>query len=332
MELPIIGITLGDVAGIGPEIILKALSLPDVYNFCRPLVIGNLSIVEAAQKSLGLSLKLAPVNESLDQATFRPGQISIWDFPQLNLPQITPGQPNKYTGEAAYQYINTAVELAKNSKIAAITTAPISKQALHQAGYNYPGHTELLAELTHTHDYAMMLVGGGLRVVLVTTHLPLSHVASQLTADKILRIIHLLHRCLPQWGVQKPRIAVAALNPHAGEGGVLGKEEQEHIQPAVEQAQKSGIAVWGALSADSLFYRALAGEFDAVLVMYHDQGLIPLKMSAPREAVNITLGLPIIRTSVGHGCAWDIAGKGLADPASLLAALKLASQLKLTAG
>ncbi len=329
MELPIIGITLGDGAGIGPEIILKALSLPWVYDFCRPLVVGNLSLLEDTQKSLGLSLKLQPVNDSLARAVFKPGQIAVWDFPRLKLSQIIPGKPDKYTGEAAYRYIKTAVELALNAEIAAIATAPISKQALQQAGYNYPGHTELLGELTRTRDYAMMLVGGDLRVVLVTTHLPFSQVSSRISADRVLRIIKLVDCCLPQWGVLHPRIAVAALNPHAGEGGLLGEEEQAHIQPAVTQAQKSGIAVYGPLPADSLFYRAIDGEFDAVLAMYHDQGLIPLKMRAPREAVNITLGLPIIRTSVGHGCAWDIAGKGLADPASLVAALKLASRPRL---
>jgi 4-hydroxythreonine-4-phosphate dehydrogenase len=329
MGLPIIGITLGDVAGIGPEIILKALSSLEVYDFCRPLVVGNLSTLEAVRKSLGLSLKFQAVNEELAKAVFKPGQIAVWDFTRLKLPQITPGKPDKHTGEAAYQYIKAAVALAQAAEIAAITTAPISKCALQKAGYNYPGHTELLAELTHSRDYAMMLVGGGLRVVLVTTHVPLSQVPSRISADKVLRIIRLVHRSLPQWGVPTPRIAVAAMNPHAGEEGLLGGEEQEHIQPAVTQAQESGIAVWGPLPADSLFYRAIGGEFDVVVAMYHDQGLIPLKLRAPREAVNITLGLPILRTSVGHGCAWDIAGKGMADPASLLAALKLAGQLRL---
>jgi 4-hydroxythreonine-4-phosphate dehydrogenase len=218
------------------------------------------------------------------------------------------------------------VALATSGQIAAITTAPISKQAINQAGYNYPGHTELLAELTKAKDYAMMLVGGKLRVVLVTIHCALSQVPARINKTQVLRVIRLVHHCLPRWGVSRPRIAVAGLNPHAGEDGLLGREEQEQIRPAVKEAKKLGIAVRGPLPADSLFYRALEDEFDVVVAMYHDQGLIPLKMTAPRQAVNVSLGLPIVRTSVGHGCAWDIAGKGVADPASLIAALKLASQ------
>lgn len=323
---PIIGITLGDGAGIGPEIIIKALSSPEVYDFCCPLVVGNLSTLEYTRKSLGVSLILEAVNGRLAETAFKPGRIAVWDFPELDMSRVKPGYPDKYTGEAAFQYITTAVGLAMNGQIAAITTAPISKQAIQQAGHNYPGHTELLAELTHTADYAMMLVGGNLRVVLVTTHLALSRVSSRINKACVLKIIKLVHRSLPDWGISKPRIAVAALNPHAGEEGLLGGEEQQYICPAVQEAGESGIAVWGPLPADSLFYRAIEGEFDVVVAMYHDQGLIPLKLAAPRQAVNITLGLPIVRTSVGHGCAWDIAGKGVADPGSLIAALKLASK------
>jgi 4-hydroxythreonine-4-phosphate dehydrogenase len=326
MEQPIIGITLGDGAGIGPEILLKALSAPEVYNFCRPLVIGNRSLLANTQNNLGLSLELEAVHEKLSQASFQPGKVAVWDFPQLDMSGIKPGQPNKLTGEASVQYIKTAAGLVKGGEIAAITTLPISKQAIYQAGYDYPGHTELLAELTQTNDYAMMLVGGKLRVVLVTTHCAISQVSGKINKPKVLRIIRLVHRCLPCWGVTEPRIAVAALNPHAGEGGLMGKQELEHLQPAVKEARESGIAVWGPLPADSLFYRILEGEFDVAVVMYHDQGLIPLKMLAFRQAVNVTLGLPIVRTSVGHGCAYDIAGKGVADPASLIAALKLASR------
>ncbi len=326
MEKPIIGITLGDVAGIGPEIIIKALSSPEVYELCSPLVVGNLSVLKDTQRSLGTSLTLEAVNERLAEAAFEPGRIAVWDFPGLDVSGVEPGRPDERTGEAAFQYIKTAVELATNGQIAGITTAPISKQALQQAGHNYPGHTELLAELTHTDDYAMMLVGGDLRVVLVTTHLALSQVTSRINKANVLKIIKLVNRSLPYWGISKPRIAVAALNPHAGEEGLLGREEQEHICPAVQEAGESGIDVRGPLPADSLFYRVLEGEFDVVVAMYHDQGLIPLKLNAPRQAVNITLGLPVVRTSVGHGCAWDIAGKGIADAGSLIAALKLASQ------
>jgi 4-hydroxythreonine-4-phosphate dehydrogenase len=326
MTLPVIGITLGDGAGIGPEIVLKALSNPEIYRCCNPLVVGNLSLLSYTQKNLGLSLKLETVNDRLAQTTFQPGRIAIWDFPQLDPAGIKPGLPNKLTGEASIRYIKTAVELIHQGQLDAITTLPISKFAIAQAGYNYPGHTELLAELTQAIDYAMMLTGDKLRVVLVTTHCALNQVAKKINKAEILRVICLAYRCLPHWGVPTPRIAVAALNPHAGEEGLLGNEEQEHIRPAVEEAESLGINVRGPLPADSLFYRVIQGEFDVVIAMYHDQGLIPLKMIAFKQVVNVTLGLPLIRTSVGHGCAWDIAGKGIAAPDSLIAAVELASR------
>ena len=320
---PIIAITLGDAAGIGPEIILKALAQPEIYRFCRPLVIGHKEMLSQTQTVLGLNIVL---KTATDASQIQPGEPAVWDFTDIPPPDVRPGNPDAATGGAAAAYIRKAVELALQKQVAAMVTAPISKYALHQAGYPYPGHTELLAELTQTKEYAMMLVGGPLRVILVTTHCALKDVPARLSRPKLLEIIRLTHKYLPGWGVKNPRIAVAALNPHAGESGILGGEERDILAPAIRQAQAQGIQVSGPWPADSLFYRAAQGEFNAVVCMYHDQGLIPLKLLAFRQAVNITLGLPILRTSVGHGCAFDIAGKGQADPQSLIQAIKLAAQ------
>ncbi len=320
---PIIAITMGDAAGIGPEIIVKALVGKEVYAYCRPLVIGHKTMLDREQATLGLSLDLATV---ADLSQIQPGKPAVWDFPDIPPPLVRPGQPDAATGRAAVAYIKKAVQLALQKQVSAITTAPISKYAMHQAGYNYPGHTELLAELTQTEEYAMMLTGNPLRVILVTTHCALKDVPARLSQSQILKTIRIAHKYLPQWGVKHPRIAVAALNPHGGESGILGREEQEIIEPAIRQAQAENIQVSGPHPADTLFHRAAHGEFDATVVMYHDQGLIPLKLLAFRQAVNITLGLPILRTSVGHGCAFDIAGRSQADPQSLIQAVKLASQ------
>ena len=320
---PTIAITMGDAAGIGPEIIVKALAGKEIYDYCRPLVIGHKAALDREQAALGLNLDLVTV---ADLSQIQPGKPAIWDFPDIPPPLVHPGQPDAATGRAAAAYIQTAVQLALGKRVSAITTAPISKYALHQAGYNYPGHTEFLAELTQTEEYAMMLTGGPLRVILVTTHCALKDVPAKLNQSLILKTIRITHKYLPQWGVKHPRIAVAALNPHGGESGILGREEQELIEPAVRQAQAENIQVSGPYPADTLFHRAANGEFDAAVVMYHDQGLIPLKLLAFRQAVNITLGLPILRTSVGHGCAFDIAGRSQADPESLIQAIRLASE------
>ncbi len=228
---------------------------------------------------------------------------------------------------AAVDYIKKAVSLAREGEIDAIVTAPINKEGLNKAGFKFSGHTELLAHLTKTENYAMMLVGGPLRVVLVTTHLPLSKVSLSLSRKKIYQTIRLTWNNMKYFGVKKPRIGVAGLNPHAGEEGLFGKEEKKFIIPAVKKAKKKGIRVEGPISPDTIFHRALKGEFDCVVCMYHDQGLIPLKMFAFDRGVNVTLGLPIIRTSVDHGTAYEIAGRGMANPQSLIEAIKLATRL-----
>jgi len=322
MQPPLIGITMGDAAGIGPEIILKALSLPQTYELCRPLVFGDPDFLRKQAHKFNLEVKFVPTENPLDLPSGRAG---IWPVLAPPLDSIQPGTPSAITGQAAVACIRQAVELALQGVIQAVTTAPISKQAIQQAGWAYPGHTELLAQLTGAKDYAMLLAGGGLRVVLLTIHRPLREIFVRIESGAILHILGLIQRSLPALGIERPRIAVAGLNPHAGEGGVLGDEEERIIRPAVEAACAEGIEVFGPYPPDSLFLRAAQGEFDVVLAMYHDQGAIPLKLLAGRAAVNVTLGLPVLRTSVGHGCAFDIAGQGVADPRSLIEALKVAS-------
>lgn len=323
---PIIGITMGDPVGIGPEIILLALCKPSIYNICRPLVIGDLGILDTVKKCVSSRLKIAPVNDP-DQGRYDIGTVDV-----LNLSEIAPhkaswGRPTVETGTAMIHYIKTASDLAASGRIAAMVTCPINKTAMHSAGFHYNGHTELLAERTGSKNFAMMLAGNRLRVVLVTIHVPLREVPSILSTQKVLQTIELTWQSLNErFGLKTPRIAVAGLNPHAGEDGLFGDEEQDLIIPAIHKARNQGVDVTGALPPDTVFYHAANGRFDAVVCMYHDQGLIPFKLLHFADGVNITLGLPIIRTSVDHGTAYDIAGTGTADPGSLIAAITMAAQ------
>ncbi|MBU4310490.1 4-hydroxythreonine-4-phosphate dehydrogenase PdxA [bacterium] len=323
---PIIGITMGDAAGIGPEIIVKALSKKEVYRISSPLVIGDGKVMSSELIVRSSELKINSISR-IGEAKFKFGTIDLVDLKNIKMGRLKIGTVNKMAAKAAVGYIKKAVSLARKGEINAIVTAPINKEGLKKAGFEFPGHTELLAHLTKTKNYAMMLVGGPLRVVLVTTHLPLSKVSSSLSKEKIYQTIRLTWDNMKYFGTKKPRIGVAGLNPHAGEEGLFGKEEKEFIIPAVEEAKKKGIRVEGPISPDTVFYRALQGEFDCVICMYHDQGLIPLKMLAFDKGVNITLGLPIIRTSVDHGTAYEIAGKGVANPQSLIEAIGLAAKL-----
>lgn len=327
-KLPIIGITMGDPSGVGPEIIIKALSDPGVYSLCRPVVFGDPLV-------LSLYLKDAPnmpisINEvaDIEKAEGVPGQLDVVPLSRLRPDDALPGRPSREGGRAMAEYIVAAVEMAKKGQISAMVTCPISKTLLNEAGYNFEGHTQLIAHLTGATDYVMMLAGERLRVTLVTIHCALRDVPRKINKENILRTIRVTHRALKDdFGIADPRIAVAALNPHAGESGMFGTEEEEIILPAVRLAGKEGINVLGPLPADSLYFKAASGEFDAVVNMYHDQGLIPLKMLHFSDGVNVTLGLPIVRTSVDHGTAYDIAGKGVADPASLKAAIGMAAEM-----
>ncbi len=326
---------MGDPAGVGPEVIVKALSLPGLYRRLRPLVLGDPAVLSRTIKKLKSPLKLQPLSASeikaLPRLSSSPGKIPLLALSNLDPKKVSPGRPGRSSGEVVVKYLKEAVALARKGKIAAVVTAPISKEAMNRAGYRYPGHTELLAELTNTKSYAMMLAGRSLRVVLATIHCPLEEVPKRLSRKGIVKTIELAARSLREFfGIARPRIGVAALNPHAGEAGLMGAEELKVIGPAVRQARQKGIDASGPLPADSLFYFALKGLYDAVVCMYHDQGLIPLKLLHFTDAVNVTLGLPIIRTSVDHGTAYGIAGKGIADPASMIAALKLAAQMAKT--
>ena len=326
-EVPRIAITMGDPTGIGPEIIVKVLSLRGTLPFCRPIVLGDRRIVERAISLLNAPIKVHEM-ETADEQHYRHGLLNLVSLSAIPLEEARYGAPTASCGRAMVAYVEQAVKLVLQGSIDAITTAPISKKALSDAGYPYPGHTELLAKLTGTSQYAMMLAGEKLKVVPVTIHCALSDVFRLLTEEKILTAIRITHRALQHYfSLQHPRIAVAALNPHAGEGGLFGREEEKVIIPALEQATALGIGVAGPLPPDTLFYHAAGGRYDAVVSMYHDQALIPLKLLHFEDAVNVTLGLPIIRTSVDHGTAYDIAGTGTANPASLFNALKLAAMM-----
>ena len=324
---PRIGITMGDPVGIGAEVIAKALGEESVWQICRPLVLGDAGIMRKALGLVDSPLSLHAVR-AVESISIEEKSVCLMEVSALGADRFAYGKPNRDTGKAMVSYIREAVHLALEEKIAAVVTCPINKGAMALAGCAYPGHTELLAEMTKTAEYAMMLAGEKLKVVLVTIHIPLKDVPDRLTSAKILSAIRLSNTSLKQFfGKRKPTLAVAALNPHAGESGLFGKEEQEIIEPAVCEAREQGIDVSGPFSADSLFFYASQGAFDTVICMYHDQGLIPLKLLHFEDAVNVTLGLPIIRTSVDHGTAYDIAGVGKANPKSLINAIKLAAQM-----
>lgn len=326
---PVIGITMGDPAGIGPEIIVKALEEDIIWNTCLPFVFGDFGVMEKTIKFLNSNLKIN-VTESIDEIVWGGKVINILGLSNLDLKAFSFGSPNRETGKAMVGYIRKAIQFALEKKIGGIVTCPINKSALALAGYNYPGHTELLAQATGTQEYAMMLAGDRLRVVLVTTHLPFRKIPEVLASKDLFSYIRITNDFLINFlGIKEPRLAVAALNPHAGEEGIFGDEEENLIAPVIKKAQTYGINVTGPFPADTLFYFAVKGNYDAIICMYHDQGLIPLKLLHFDDAVNITLGLPIIRTSVDHGTAYDIAGKGKANPKSLINAIKLAARMAL---
>jgi len=336
---PIVGITMGDAAGIGPEIIAKTLSLKEIYEVCRPVVIGDADVMGEGIKVARVKLEINPIKE-LSEARFEHGMIDVLDLDNVRVKDLEMGKPQVMAGKASVEYIEKAVELALRGEIHAVATAPINKEAINMAGYKYAGHTELLAHLTGTKDYAMMLTVEPLRVIHVTTHVSLSEVSKLIKKQRVFRTIRLAINVMRKLGFSNPRIAVAGLNPHCGEGGLFGREEIEEIIPAIELARKEGFNVVGPLPADTVFVRAKGGEFDIVVAMYHDQGHIPIKMlglewdeSKKRwisvGGVNITVGLPIIRTSVDHGTAYGKAGRkeGTANPQSLIEAVKMAAKL-----
>ncbi len=322
---------MGDPAGIGPEIIAKIIDSGEIFPLCRPVVIGDAAVMKKLVSEMGLSVTVQSI-VSLSDADPAVGRLDVLDLWRLSRDSHKWGVPDASSGRSVFEYIKKAAELAVKGDVAAIVTAPINKAIMNAAGYHYAGHTELLAELTKAKEYGMLFVGGGLRVILVTIHLALRDVAEHITTGSVLKTLRLAHKAMDFFGVESPRIGVAALNPHAGEGRLFGSEEWDKIFPAIIKAREEGIHASDPLPADTLFYKARNNHFDIVVAMYHDQGLTPLKMLAFGNAVNVTVGLPIIRTSVDHGTAYDIAGKGCADPASLLEAIKLAASMSARRG
>lgn len=320
---PIIAITMGDAAGIGPEIVVKALRSEEIYNTCRPLVLADTNILSDVIKALSSPLNLRQVRPS-GEVKGEFGTIDVIDLKNLDKNEVITGQICPACGKAAMECVAEAARLAIEGKVEAVVTAPINKEATVRAGYGDIGHLEYFARITLTAEYATMLASGPLRVVHLSTHYSLKEACERVSREKILARLRLTHDSFQRWGINRPRIAVAALNPHGGEGGLLGREEIEQIQPAVNEARGMGINALGPFPADSVFFRAIRGEFDVVLAMYHDQGHIPVKVYGFERSVSVALGLPFIRTSVDHGTAFDIAGKGIASSQSLEEAIKVA--------
>ena len=326
MERPVIAVTMGDPSGIGPEIIAAALADPDLAAICRPLILGDRGALERAVALTALPLAIETVQDSGPLKT-RQGTLYLRELSRLSAAEMAYGRPSAAGGDASFRYICEAARLCQSGEARAMATAPINKESMNNAGHHFPGHTELLAELTGTKQVVMMLAGDRLRVTLVTIHEALSRVPALISFERVLETIRITDRALSRFFCPTPRLAVLALNPHCGEGGLFGAEEREIIAPAVAAARAAGIDAVGPLSADTLFHFALTGAYDAVVCMYHDQGLIPLKMIHFDDGVNVTLGLPIIRTSVDHGTAYDLAGTGRASCASLKAALVMAARM-----
>ena len=326
MRLPTIAITMGDAAGIGPEIIMKALAVPGVHVICKPLVIGDAERLRLAGQRVASRLRVMDREHARD-AQFASGTVECIDL-RLVPADLPFGKVSPIAGEAAFRYIERAVRVVAAGEAQAICTAPLSKEALHAAGHRYPGHTELLAALTGTPEVSMMLVTPKLRVIHVTTHMGLLDAIEFIDAPLVERVIGRAHLALTRAGIANPRIGVCGINPHAGENGLFGRgEEAEKIDPAVRNAQARGWDVRGPLPADTLFFLAARGDYDIVVAMYHDQGHGPVKVLGLEAGVNITVGLPMVRTSVDHGTAFDIAGKGIADEGSLIEALRQAAEL-----
>ena len=323
---PIVAITMGDASGVGPEVIMKALARPEVTAICRPLVIGDAVRLREAGAIVLSHLAVAAL-ASPAEARYAPGAVDC-----IDLGLIPAGHPfgklSAISGEGAYRYIERATRLVEAGEADAICTAPLSKEALHAAGHKYPGHTELLAALTQTPEVSMMLVSPKLRVIHVTTHIGLIDAIRMIEPGLVERTIARGHATMVKAGIADPRIGVCGINPHAGENGLFGQgEEADKIIPAVLACQAKGWKVVGPLPADTLFYLAARGDYDLVVAMYHDQGHGPIKVLGLESGVNVTIGLPVVRTSVDHGTAFDIAGKGLADEGSMIEALRQAVDL-----
>ena len=325
-QKPAIAITMGDPCGIGPEVVVKALADPRVYDSCRPMVIGNTYAMNQAVSATGLSLSIRETDDPTS-AGEDPSIVDVVDIHNLNPEDITVGQLSVPCGKAAMEWVTKAGELALAGIVDGIATAPLNKEAAAMAGYESIGHTELLQELSGARIVPTMLMAKNLRVVHLTTHRSLRVACDYVKKDRILDFLQLTHDSFVKWGFSSPRIAAAGLNPHNSDGGLLGNEEADEIAPAVQAAQERGIDAVGPIPADSVFHQAISGRYDAVLAMFHDQGHIPVKVYGFEESITANLGLPFVRTSVDHGTAFDIAGQGIAQHVSMLESIRLAVEL-----
>ncbi|MDI3320956.1 4-hydroxythreonine-4-phosphate dehydrogenase PdxA [Pinibacter soli] len=334
---PIIGITMGDPAGIGPEIIVKSLTNASVYDICNPLVFADARVMKAALKVCKSNLRIRPV-EQVKDARFEHGTIDVFDLKNVDMAQLEYGKVSAMAGNAAFESVHKVIELALAKEIDATVTAPINKESVNLAGHHFAGHTEIYGHFTKTKKFAMLLADEALRVIHATTHVSLRQAVDLITTERVLDVIRLLHDACLQFGINNPKIGVAGLNPHAGDGGLFGDEDEKQILPAVKQAQAEGYNVEGPLPPDTLFAKAIQGKYDGCVAMYHDQGHIPFKLVGFKwnnetqnmdsvKGVNVTLGLPIIRTSVDHGTAFEIAGKGIASEDAMTIAISYAVKM-----
>jgi len=334
---PIIGISVGDPNGIGPEITAKSLSLEEIYEICCPLVISDFELMKEAVKIANVSVNLNRVKNP-QEGKYEFGMIDVLDMNNVDMSKVVYKKATAEGGKASFEYIKKVIELALAKEIDATVTGPIHKEAINLAGYHYAGHTEIYADFTETKDYAMMLADGDYRIVHVSTHVSLRKACDLAKRERILKVIDLGYETLLRLGVENPRIAVAGLNPHAGEEGLFGDEEITEIIPAIEIAREEGINIDGPIPPDTVFAKARGGQYDLVVAMYHDQGHIAMKVAGfnydkktrqwtSMSGVNVTLGLPIIRTSVDHGVAFGKAGEGRANPQSMIEAIRMAAQL-----
>lgn len=335
--LPTLGISMGDPASIGPEVTVKAIADPDVTSVCRPIVIGDANVIRLAVEQSGIALEVKVI-EDVDSADHAGGIINVLDLANVDMTALQQGTVSAMGGAASFDYVVRNIELAMSGKIDATVTGPINKESINLAGHRYSGHTEIYAEYTNSEKYAMLLVEENLRVVHVSTHVSLRKACELVTKERVLEAIELMHDACLKLGIVEPRLGVAGLNPHASDGGLFGDEEANEIKPAVDAARAEGVHVEGPIPSDTLFPKAIGGLYDGCVVMYHDQGHIPFKvvgfswdhaakkMSSVR-GVNITLGLPIIRTSVDHGTAMEIAGQNIASEDAMKLAIDYAVQL-----
>lgn len=334
---PLIAITMGDPASIGPEIALKAIMQKDVHAFCRPLLVGDAQTLDYFNTILKLKLRINPVGR-VEEAGFRHGTVDVYDLKNVATGALKLGEISAMAGNASFEAVVKAIELATDGHVHATVTGPINKKSINEAGHHFSGHTEIYAHYTGTSKYAMLLVEEGFRVIHVSTHVSLREACDRATKERVLEVIKLMHEGLVQLGVEGKKIGVAGLNPHAGDSGLFGYEEEKEIIPAIVEAIRLGYDVEGPVPGDTMFAKAVTGYYDGCVAMYHDQGHIPFKLSGFKwnnekkqmdsvKGVNITLGLPIIRTSVDHGTAFDIAGKNIASPDAMLLAIRYAAQL-----